>query len=320
MARCLVTGGAGFIGTHLVEQLLDRGHEVDVLDNLSTGQLSNLETVQNHPKFRLFQGSITDPIAVTEAVRDCDVIYHLAAAVGVRLVAEDPVRTIETNIDPTDAMLRMAVQGGQRFFLASTSEVYGKSPREVWSETDDLVFGPTTKPRWAYGCSKAIDEFLALAYHTKYGLDVVIGRFFNVVGPRQVGDYGMVVPRFIDRALKGEDLVVYDDGSQVRCFAHVGEIVESVIALMETSNAAGEVVNIGSDQPVSVKELAETAIEVAGSGSKIRFESYEDAYGRNFEDIRRRVPDLSKLEALTGSKPSMSLRHILRDIVENRGR
>ncbi|QDT37962.1 NAD-dependent epimerase/dehydratase family protein [Stratiformator vulcanicus] len=315
MSRCLVTGGAGFIGSHLVERLLDQGHSVDVLDNVSTGDLVNLRGVVDHPEFRFFQGSITDPIAVTEAVRGADVIYHLAAAVGVKLVADDPVRTIETNIDPTDAMLRLAVQGGQKFFLASTSEVYGKNPREVWSEVDDLVFGPTTKPRWAYGCSKAIDEFLALAYHQKFGLDVVIGRFFNVVGPRQVGDYGMVVPRFLEKAKRGEELTIYDDGSQVRCFAHVREVVDAVTTLMETPAAVGEVVNIGSDRAVSIKELADAAIRVAGSDSKVCYKTYESAYGSNFEDIRRRVPDVSKLERLTGQKPSMPLDEILSDIL-----
>ncbi|QDT64662.1 NAD-dependent epimerase/dehydratase family protein [Calycomorphotria hydatis] len=317
MARCLVTGGAGFIGSHLVERLLDLGHEVVVLDDLSTGRDGNLAKARKHQKFQFLEGSITDTSTLSNAVADCDVIYHLAAAVGVRLVAEDPVRTIETNIDPTDTLLRLAMRGGRKFFLASTSEVYGKNSKEVWNEEDDLQFGPTVKPRWAYGCSKAIDEFLALAFHKKYGLDVVIGRFFNVVGPRQVGDYGMVIPRFARRALRGEPLKVYDDGQQVRCFAHVSEVVESIIQLMETPAASGQVVNIGSDHPVSIKQLAEAVIALSESKSEIQFEEYEKAYGENFEDIRRRVPDVSKLESLIGRKPKMTLEEILLDIIND---
>src|SRR4051794_35629077 len=198
MARCLVTGGAGFIGSHLTERLLEQGHHVTVLDDMSTGQRDNLQAVADHPQFQLRVGSITDPVMLADVVRGTDVIYHLAAAVGVKLVADNPVRTIETNIYPTEVLLRMAAQSGQRFFLASTSEVYGKNPKERWTEEDDLHLGPTSRPRWAYGCSKAIDEFLALAYHRKFGLKTVIGRFFNVVGPRQVGHYGMVIPRFVD--------------------------------------------------------------------------------------------------------------------------
>src|SRR5690606_18817489 len=204
------------------------GHQVVVLDNLSTGARENLARIEKHPNFRFQPGSITDPVVLAEVVPGIDVIYHLAAAVGVRLVADDPVRTIETNIYPTELLLRMAVQGKQKFFLASTSEVFGKNPKERWTEEDDLHLGPTSRPRWAYGCSKAIDEFLALAYHRKFGLNVVVGRFFNVVGPRQVGHYGMVIPRFVDQALDGGPVVVYDDGRQVRCFAHVREVVDCV--------------------------------------------------------------------------------------------
>ncbi len=203
MAHCLVTGGAGFIGSHLTEYLLERGHSVSVLDDLSTGREKNLAGVAGHPRLSIRQGSITDPILLADAVRGVEVIFHLAAAVGVRLVADDPVRTIETNIYPTEVLLRLAVQGKQKFFLASTSEVFGKNPKERWTEEDDLQLGATSHPRWAYGCSKAIDEFLALAYHRKYGLNVVVGRFFNVVGPRQVGHYGMVIPRFVDQACTG---------------------------------------------------------------------------------------------------------------------
>ena len=314
MTRCLVTGGAGFIGSHLTTRLLQAGHEVVVLDDLSTGRRENLAGVSGHPKLAVVTGSITDPLALADATRGADLIYHLAAAVGVKLVAADPVRTIETNISPTDQLLRLAVQGGQKFFLASTSEVFGKNPKERWTEEDDLHFGPTSRPRWAYGASKAIDEFLALAYHQQFGLPVVIGRFFNVVGPRQVGDYGMVVPRFVTRALRGEPLVVYDDGRQERCFAHVSEVVEAVLRLMETPEAAGGVFNIGSDRPVSIRELAEEVVRRTGSKSAVSFQPYDEAYGHRFEDVRRRVPDLTRLERTIGFKPSMSLGEILDDV------
>ncbi|MDA0835747.1 MAG: GDP-mannose 4,6-dehydratase [Planctomycetota bacterium] len=318
MAVCLVTGGAGFIGSHLSELLLAEGHSVRVLDNLSTGSLGNLEAIANHPQLKIISGSITDPLVISEAVAGTDVIYHLAAAVGVKLVAEDPVRTIETNIYPTEMLLRMAVQGKQRFFLASTSEVYGKNPKERWTEEDDLHFGPTSKPRWAYGCSKAIDEFLALAYHRSYKLPVVIGRFFNVVGPRQVGHYGMVIPRFVEKALSGEAPVVYDDGSQVRCFAHVREVARCVKELTDTDAAFGEVFNIGSDHAVTMRELAEEVVRRVGSAKPPEFLPYHQAYGADFEDVRRRVPDVSKLESILGWKPSTTLGEILDDIIRSR--
>lgn len=315
MAKCLVTGGAGFIGSHLCERLLKAGNDVVALDNLSTGRKSNLTHLLDHPNLSFVAGSITDPLAVAEAVRGVDAIYHLAAAVGVKLVADDPVRTIETNIYPTDQLLRLAVQGKTRFFLASTSEVFGKNPKERWNEEDDLHFGPTSRPRWAYGASKAIDEFLALAYHQQFDLPVVIGRFFNVVGPRQVGEYGMVIPRFVSQALRGEPLVAYDDGLQERCFAHVGEVVECIFRLMETPPAAGQVFNIGADSPVSVRELAEEIIRRTGSRSRIVFQAYDEAYGHRFEDVRRRVPDVSRLETMIGYKPSMPLGAILDDVI-----
>ncbi len=315
MSHCLVTGGSGFIGSHLTERLLAQGHEVTVLDNLSTGRAANLEAVEDHPRLRLIRGSITDQIALTEAMRGTDTIYHMAAAVGVKLVADNPVLTIETNIYPTEFLLRLAVQGGQRVYLASTSEVYGKNPKEVWNEEDDLVFGPTSKPRWAYGASKAIDEFLALAYHKMYGLKVVCGRFFNVVGPRQVGNYGMVVPRFVDQALRGGPVVVYDDGSQVRCFAHVQEVVDCVIQLTNTPAAEGRIFNIGSDQAVSVLQLAKTVIEKVNPRVPIEFMPYVQAYGDNFEDVQRRVPCVDRLYNTTGHKPGMKLSQILDDVI-----
>jgi len=315
MARCLVTGGAGFIGSHLTERLLELGHDVVVLDDLSTGNKENLRHLSAHPRFSFRAGSITDPVVLAEVVPGIDVIYHLAAAVGVKLVADDPVRTIETNIYPTEVLLRLAVQGGQQVYLASTSEVYGKNPRERWTEEDDLYLGPTSRPRWAYGCSKAIDEFLALAYHRKFGLKVVVGRFFNVVGPRQVGHYGMVIPRFVDQALSGGPVVVYDDGSQVRCFAHVREVADCVIRLMDTPQAVGRVFNIGSDEPVSIRRLAEEVIRRVDPAVKIEYLPYSRAYGDDFEDVRRRVPDLTRLAETIGTKPSLKLEKILDDII-----
>jgi len=315
MPHCLVTGGAGFIGSHLCERLLDAGHRVTALDDLSTGARENLALSEARPQFRFLSGSIAEPVLLSNLLPDVDVIYHLAAAVGVQLVADDPVRTIETNIYPTETLLQMAVQGRKKFFLASTSEVYGKNPKELWTEEDDLHLGPTSRPRWAYGCSKAIDEFLALAYHQKFGLDVVVGRFFNVVGPRQLGHYGMVVPRFVEAALTGQPLTVYDDGGQVRCFAHVREIIDAVERLMQTPSASGRVFNIGSDIPVSIRELAEAVIERTGGDSPIKYLPYKDAYGHDFEDVRRRVPDLSRLFATIGVKPSMPLAEILDDVI-----
>ena len=315
MTHCLVTGGAGFIGSHLTERLVADGHRVTILDDLSTGRAGNLAALRGNDAVRLVRGSITDPLAVADAIRGTRVIYHLAAAVGVRLVAEDPVRTIETNIEPTEHLLRQAAAGGQRFFLASTSEVYGKNPKGRWSEEDDLVFGPTTRARWSYGCSKAIDEFLALAHHRSYGVPAVIGRFFNVVGPRQLGRYGMVIPRFVRAALADEPLEVYDDGRQERCFAHVDDVVDCVVRLTDSPDAAGEVFNIGGDAVVSMRDLAERVIALTGSASDLRFIRYEDAYGKNFEDVRRRVPDLSKLRRSLGTAPSRELDAILGDVI-----
>jgi UDP-glucose 4-epimerase len=318
MSHCLVTGGAGFIGSHLTEYLLERGHTVSVLDDLSTGREENLAAVAGHPRLQIRKGSITDPVLLAEAVRGTEMIFHLAAAVGVRLVADDPVRTIETNIYPTEVLLRLAAQGRQKFFLASTSEVFGKNPKERWTEEDDLHLGATSHPRWAYGCSKAIDEFLALAYHRKFGLEVVIGRFFNVVGPRQVGHYGMVIPRFVDQALAGGPVVVYDDGEQVRCFAHVREVVEAVSRLMETPAALGRVFNVGSDQPISIRQLALEVVRRVDPRVSLKFLPYAEAYGGDFEDVRRRVPDLTQLEKTLGFKPSLPLGEILDDIIRHK--
>lgn len=315
MAHCLVTGGAGFIGSHLVERLLERGDRVRVVDDFSTGSVRNLDRVVDHSELEIQDGSITDPAFLEASIDGIDRVFHLAAAVGVKLVAENPVRTIHTNIYPTELLLRLASEERLPFFLASTSEVYGKNPKETWCEEDDLQLGPTTRPRWAYGCSKAIDEFLGLAYHRQRGLPVVVGRFFNVVGPRQVGAYGMVIPRFVEQALAGGPLIVYDDGSQIRCFAHVQEVISSILGLMDQPLAAGGVFNIGSDQPVSVRQLAERVAAKVGGEIAIDHIAYSEAYGDDFEDIQRRVPVVDKLEEAIGSKPAMTLDQILDDII-----
>ncbi|HMC11839.1 MAG TPA: GDP-mannose 4,6-dehydratase [Pirellulaceae bacterium] len=320
MARVLVTGGAGFIGSHLTEALLARGDQVLVIDDESTGRFENLAAVRQHSGLQLVRGSVGDAALVRSSLDDVSEVYHLAAAVGVALIAREPLQTIERNIYPTQLLLdelcrRHAAGQSLKFFLASTSEVYGKNPKPTWTEEDDLVFGPTTRPRWSYGASKAIDEFLTLACARQFGLPVVVGRFFNVVGPRQTGAYGMVLPRFVDAALAGEPLVVHDDGQQVRCFAHVKDIVAAVLALLRSPTAIGRVFNIGSDQPVSIRDLAAAVIAASNSKSSIAYQTYTDAYDKDFEDVRRRVPDLSRLRTAIGYRPTYDLEAIVRDVV-----
>lgn len=321
MARCLVTGGAGFIGSHLSERLISHGHHVVVVDDLSTGRSRNLQSIANHPRLEYVQGSIDNSALVAELVDRSDAVYHLAAAVGVALIAKQPIQTIERNIFPTKLILERLgrrAAAGERIpcFIASTSEVYGKNPKATWCEEDDLVFGATTKPRWSYGVSKAIDEFLALAFYHELGVPVVIGRFFNVVGPRQTGAYGMVLPRFVEAALAGRPLVVHDDGRQERCFAHVSDVVSAVVRLMEDPQAAGRVYNIGSDQPVSILELANRVIRRVNPLAKIEFQSYSAAYDDSFEDIRRRVPDLGRITSTIGFRPSFGLDEIIDSVAE----
>jgi UDP-glucose 4-epimerase len=323
MKRILITGGAGFIGSHLAESLLNRGDQVLVVDDESTGLAENLAVARRSPRFAYLKGSVSDDALVSEAVADADEVYHLAAAVGVALIAREPIATIEKNIEPTRLLLEAVCRRMQRgaivkFFLASTSEVYGKNPKATWTENDDLVFGPTTRARWSYGASKAIDEFLALAFWRQYRLPVVIGRFFNVVGPRQSGAYGMVLPRFVDAALAGRPLVVHDDGRQIRCFAHVRDVVTAVLALMESPQATGRVFNIGSDQPVSILELAQRVVEMVNSKVQIQFQSYADAYDEDFEDVRRRVPDLSRLCNTIDYRPQYDLDATIRDVVASK--
>jgi len=321
VANVLVTGGAGFIGSYLTEALLARGDKVLVIDDESTGRFENLSAVRQHANLKVVRGSVGDAALTRGLLDGVAEVYHLAAAVGVALIAREPLQTIERNIYPTQLLLDELCRrhrDGQnvKFFLASTSEVYGKNPKPVWTEEDDLVFGSTTRPRWSYGASKAIDEFLTLACARQFGLPVVIGRFFNVVGPRQTGAYGMVLPRFVDAALAGGRLIVHDDGKQVRCFAHVHDVVAAVLALMQAPAALGSVFNIGSDQPVSIRDLAEKTIALSGSRSTIEFQTYTAAYDKDFEDVRRRVPDLSRLRSTIDYRPRYDLNAIVRDVIE----
>ncbi|MBI2825931.1 MAG: SDR family NAD(P)-dependent oxidoreductase [Planctomycetia bacterium] len=323
MAHVLITGGAGFIGSHLAEALSARGDRVTAIDDESTGSAANLATALKHPEFTYVRGSVADRALVRRLVADVDRVYHLAAAVGVQLIASDPVRTIETNVYTTELLLeelKLRRDAGQtvKFFLASSSEVYGKNPKPRWTEDDDLVFGPTTRPRWSYGVSKAIDEFLALAYFREHGLPVVIARFFNVVGPRQTGSYGMVLPRLVDAAVAGGPLIVHDDGQQVRCFAHVADVVSAVIALMDAPSALGRVFNVGSDVPVSILELALRVVAAVDSKLAIKFTSYAEAYPADFEDIRIRVPDLGRLRSTIDVAPHYDLDGIIRDVIASR--
>lgn len=318
-----MTGGAGFIGSHLTEKLLARGDDVIVVDDESTGRYENLAAVHDHPRLTYVRGSIGDEWLAHRVASEVDQVFHLAAAVGVALIARQPIQTIERNIYPTQLLLdkiRARVARGEsvKLFLASTSEVYGKNPKPLWDEDDDLVFGATTKARWSYGASKAIDEFLALACWRQSRVPVVIGRFFNVVGPRQSGAYGMVLPRFVKSALAGEPVVVHDDGHQVRCFAHVHDVVSAVMALMDEPSAVGRVFNIGSDFPVSILELAQHVVRIAKSKSPIDFQSYTEAYDSDFEDVRRRVPNLARLRSTIDYRPAFDLDAIIGELVRER--
>jgi UDP-glucose 4-epimerase len=320
MKNCLVTGGAGFIGSHLVEALLARGDRVAVIDNESTGTRANLAAVIDSPQLHYIRGSVADRDLMRRMLDGVDEVYHLAAAVGVQLIAESPIHTIETNVYPVELLLqelaRLQAAGRTvRLFVASSSEVYGKNPKPVWCEDDDMVLGSTARPRWSYGASKAIDEFLALAYWRQRQLPAVVGRFFNVVGPRQTGAYGMVLPRLVDAALTGGPLVVHDDGRQERCFAHVADIVRAVLALMESPLAVGRVFNIGSNVPVSILELAQRVIRAVDPALAIEFITYAVAYGHDFEDCRRRVPDLTRLGETIGVWPYRGLDETIAEVV-----
>jgi UDP-glucose 4-epimerase len=315
--KALVTGGAGFIGSHLAQRLLDEGGQVVVVDNLSTGTLTNIENFKKHPGFDFVEGDIRDAELMEALAKRSDVIFHLAAAVGVKLIADSPVHTIETNIGGTEKVLEAANKFGRRILLASSSEVYGKSEAVPFREDDDIVLGSTTLPRWAYACSKAIDEFLGLAFYQQHRLPVVIARFFNTIEPRQTGRYGMVVPRFVRWAIKGEPVLIYGTGKQRRCFCCVQDLVEAVIGLMNCPKAAGRVYNIGSSEEIAIEELADKVIEMTDSSSKKEFVPYEVAYGRPMEDMMRRVPCLERIKKAIGWGPKTTLTETLRVIIES---
>ncbi len=315
MTRSLITGGAGFIGSHLAEALLAQGQQVVVIDNLSTGRIENISALMDHPQFQFVYGDIEDEATLGRLMSECDEVYHLAAAVGVELVVKDPVHTIETNLLGTEAVLRLARRDRKKVLIASTSEVYGKSNEIPFHEDGDRVMGPTTKSRWSYAESKAMDEFLALAYRKQFGVPVVIVRFFNTVGPRQTGRYGMVIPRLVRQAVSGEPLTVYGDGQQSRCFCNVKDVVRAVIGLMNEPRAVGQVFNIGSREEITILELAQRVLARSGSRSEIRLIPYEQAYEAGFEDMRRRVPDTSKIQALIGWQPTLSLDETLDQVI-----
>jgi UDP-glucose 4-epimerase len=313
--RILITGGAGFIGSHLSDAYLERGEEVFILDDLSTGSIDNIRHLKKHPHFYYTVDSVHNAPVVAELVDQCDIIFHLAAAVGVKLIVESPVRTIETNVHGTEVVLAQANKQKKKVLIASTSEVYGLSNQVPFREDGNLVMGPTTKGRWSYACSKAIDEFLALAYWREKKLPIVVVRLFNTVGPRQTGQYGMVIPTFVKQALADRPITVYGDGTQSRCFAHVADVVGALMALMDHPGAVGEVFNIGSNEEVTIAELAEQVRMLADSRSKIVMVPYEEAYGDGFEDMPRRVPDTSKIGALIGFRPERTLEEILKSVI-----
>jgi len=314
--RVLITGGAGFIGSHLADVYLARGDEVFILDDLSTGSIDNIHHLRVHRRFHYTIESVHHAPTVAELVDQCDVVFHLAAAVGVRLIVESPVRTIETNVHGTEVVLAQANKKKKKVLIASTSEVYGVSTEVPFREDGNLVLGPTSKGRWSYACSKAIDEFLALAYWRERNLPAVIVRLFNTVGPRQTGQYGMVVPTFVKQALTGRPITIHGDGRQSRCFADVSDVVGALVALMEQPAAVGEVFNIGTDEEVTIRALAERVKVITGSHSEIICVPYEQAYGEGFEDMPRRVPDLSKIGNLIGYRPTKSLDQILQGVVD----
>lgn len=314
--RILITGGAGFIGSYLAEHYLERGDEVCIIDDLSTGSIDNIQHLKNRSGFSYYIDSVTNYYLMGELVDFSDIIFHLAAAVGVKLIVESPVKTIQTNVRCTEIVLDLAAKKRKRVLITSTSEVYGKRDRVPFREDDDLVLGPTSKGRWSYACSKAIDEFLAIAFWKERLVPTVIARLFNTVGPRQTGRYGMVIPSLVRQALTGQDVTVFGDGSQRRCFTHVSDAVGALVGLAENPDAVGEVYNIGSDREITILELAERIIEMTDSGSRLVFVPYDQAYEEGFEDMMRRVPDISKIRNLIGFQPQITLDEILRSVIE----
>ena len=314
--KVFITGGAGFIGSHMCERLLERGDRVIILDDLSTGQMDNVSHLMGRDGFEHRVGSVTDVALVSELVDRCDVTIHLAAAVGVRLIVDHPVHTIETNVRGTEVVLGAAAKKQKLVVLASTSEVYGKGVKIPFSEDDDLKLGGTQHSRWAYACSKALDEWLALAYWKEKKVPVIIARFFNTVGPRQTGRYGMVLPNFVSQALAGEPIKVFGSGEQSRCFGHVRDAVEAVLRLIETPVAVGQVFNVGTDREVTINQLAEMVRDTVGTQSTIEHVPYNEAYAPGFEDLERRVPDTSKLANVVGYRFTRTLEQIITDVVE----
>jgi UDP-glucose 4-epimerase len=313
--RYVITGGAGFIGSHLCERLLDDGHTVIVLDDLSTGSYDNIAHLEAREGFELIVASVTEPDVVERCVTRADAVFHLASAVGVRLVVDQPVKTIETIVNGTDVVLRACARYRRPLLLTSSSEVYGKSSKVPFAENDDCVMGPTTTRRWAYACAKALDEFLALAHWHESRLPIVVARLFNTVGPRQTGRYGMVIPRFIAQGLAGEPITVYGDGTQTRCFAHVADVVGALVDLLQCTEARGQVYNVGNDEEVSIRSLAERVRDLTGKRSELRLVPYGEAYTAGFEDMVRRVPDLTKIQRQIGYRPTRNLDAILRDVL-----
>jgi len=309
--RVVVTGGAGFVGSHLVERLLADGHRVQVIDDLSTGRFSNLAACESDARLDVIVSTVSGCADLPTLMREADCAYHLAAAVGVDLVVRHPIRTIETNLDETEAILKAASLNQSRVLIASTSEVYGKSPKPAFAEDDDLLIGPPHLARWSYACSKLMDEFLAMAYSREHRLPIIIARLFNTVGPRQTGQYGMVLPRFIQAAQSGQALQVYGDGSQTRCFCDVQDTIEALVRLMTCPKALGEVVNVGSDHEISIEHLARTIISLLGSSSTLEYVPYDVAYAPGFEDMLRRRPVIEKCRRLTGFQPSTPLETII---------
>ena len=314
--RVLITGGAGFIGSHLSDAYLERGDEVFIVDDLSTGSFSNIQHLKDNPRFHYKIDSVHNRPVTAELVDQCDVIFHLAAAVGVKLIVESPVRTIETNVNGTEVVLSLASKKKKKVLVASTSEVYGLSTEIPFREDGNLVMGATTKGRWSYACSKAIDEFLALAYWREKKLPTVIVRLFNTVGPRQTGQYGMVIPTFVKQALAGRPITVYGSGEQSRCFCYVGDVVGALMKLMDDESAVGEVFNVGSNQEITILDLARKVKELTNSKSEITFVPYDEAYEEGFEDMPRRIPDISKVDGRVGFQPEKSLDGILASVIE----